>query len=475
MRYLYLHRWRRLAAVDLAIVLALAFSLPAPALAQSDNLLNQARTAARSDRNAESARLFARFLTQHPDQRRQLLREYADQLLYSNRPDQAAVLLREVLGWDLSADERRSARKSYALALLWSDRHREALAAYGAILATDPGDEDSTFNRLRAAQWMGRPDTAARMLAGLAPGLRQSPTGTDLLKDIDRSARPQTEAKVSGFDQADGLRLERWRVDQRLFALSGAAMVQATFERSRFDDRDSAPLVIDAPELQASWRASDWLQLGALAALERQRGPAIDRTLLAYEASAAFLPADNLRLDLVTSRRSLDNLESLRLGITTRNHFASLDYWPDSLLKLTARGELTRFSDGNQRRWLQLEAERRISRSPNLFLGARATALGFDEQLDHGYFNPKSLRSIQATARGWSKIGARSWLDVSAAAGPEHGTPGGSKLTYWARAKLTHGLADRLEASLTAERISAGQTATGFSRNSLSGAIRFRW
>lgn len=474
MRYFSSGRRRRQAAMELAI-LALALSAAAPALAQSDDLLNRARIAAQSDRNAESAALFARFLEQHPDRRRQLLREYAEQLLYSNRPDRAAVLLAEVLGWDLPADERRRALKSYALALLWSDRHRAALTAYTTILADDPGDEDSAFNRLRATRWMGRPDTAAQLLAGLAPGLRQGATGTGLLKDIDRSARPQSEAKISGFDQADGLRLERWRVDQRLFALSGAAELQAAFERSRFDDGNSGRVVIDAPAVQARWRVSDWLELGAMAALERQRGPAIDRSLLAYEASAALLPADNLRLDLVTSRRSLDNLQSLRLGITTRNLFASIDYWPDSLLKFTARGELMRFSDGNERRWIQLEAERRISRSPNLFVGAKATALAFDERFDHGYFNPKSLRSIQATARGWSKIGPRSWVDVSAAAGPEHSTPGGAKLTYWARAGLTHEFADGLEASLAAERLSAGQTATGFSRNSLSAAIRVRW
>lgn len=446
-----------------------------PALAQANGLLEQARAAARSDRNAEAARLFGVYLAANPDTRRQVLREYADQLLYSNRPDQAAALLREVLGWDLAPDERLQAQKSYALALLWSDQHRAAIIAYDSLLAARPGDADSTLNRIRAVQWMGRPDSAAGMLGALPSDLRNGRNSGDLLAEIGRNARPLTEASLAISNQADGLGLSRWRAGQQVFALSGAASLQASFERSRFDDGAEGRVTIDSPAFSGSWRASDWLQLNGRAALERQRGPEMSRSLLTYEAAAALLPADNLRLDFVTARRSLDNLTSLRLGITTRNHFASIDYWPASLLKLSLRGELTSFSDGNDRQWVQIEAERRLSRSPNLFVGVRATAFRSDEQLDHGYFNPKSFRSVQATARGWSKIGAGTWIDVSVAAGPEDSTPGGAKLAYWARAKLSQGLGDKLELSISAERLSAGETATGFARNSLSGSLHLRW
>jgi len=457
-------------AVAAALALAVA-STPAPA--QGGDLLEQARAAARLDSNAEAAKLFAAYLAANPDSRQQVLREYADQLLYSNRPDQAAALLREVLLWDLPPDERIKAQKSYALALLWSDRHRAAVQAYDSLLAGRPDDADSTLNRIRAVQWMGRPDSAAAMVAALSPDLRGG--GAGILADIRGSARPLTEANFAGLSQADGLDLTRWQARQQVFALSGAASLQASFERSRFDDSAEGRVTIDAPSVAASWRASDWLQLSGQAALERQRGSGVSRSLLTYEASAAVLPADNLRLDFVTARRSLDNLTSLRLGVTTRHYFASIDYWPGSLLKFTVRGELTHFSDGNDRQWVQLEAERRLSRGPNLFVGVRATAFRFDEQLDHGYFNPKSFRSVQATARGWSRIASRTWLDVSVAAGPEDSTPGGTKLAYWARGKLSQGLGDRLELSITAERLSAGQTATGFARNSLSAALRLRW
>lgn len=452
-----------------------AISYPAQAQSQNSALIDRAREAARSNLNAEAARLFAEYLKANPQERRQVLREYADQLLYSNRPDQAATLLDEVLRWELSPEDRLRARKSHALALLWSDQHRAAATAYDSLLSDVPGDEDSTINRIRAVQWLGRPDTAYDMLGQLPSGLRDSSEATSLGADIRHAARPLSEANLSGFDQADGLTLTRWGVRQALFGLSGAASMQASFDRSRFDDGEEGRVTIATPAVAGSWRASDWLQLGGQAAVERQRGVGVSRSLFTYELSAALLPADNLRLDFSTARRSLDNLTSLRLGVSTRHYFASLDYWPQSLWKLTLRGELTGFSDGNDRQWVQAEAERRLSRNPNVFVGARATAFRFDEQLANGYFNPKSFRSVQATARGWAKIGARSWLDLSFAAGPEDSAPGEAKLAYWARGKLSQGLGDRLELSLVAERMSAGQTATGFARNSVAASLSMRW
>jgi hypothetical protein len=146
------------------------------------------------------------------------------------------------------------------------------------------------------------------------------------------------------------------------------------------------------------------------------------------------------------------------------------------MLKLTLRGELTDFADGNDRRWMQAEAERRVSRKPNIFLGARATAFRFEQQLDNGYFNPKSFRSAELTARGWGQIAPATWLDLAAAVGPEHSEPGGTKLAYWVRGKLSHALTDQLEVAIRAERLSSrGATGSGFSRNIVAGSFGLRW
>lgn len=467
----------RIGTIAFVASVAIAFAgAGGAAQAQSDSLLDRARAAASADRNGEAARLFAQYLKANPAGRTAILREYANQLIFSNRADSAVVLLREVLSWKLTADERLQAQRSYALALLWSDQHRQAIAAYDSLLAASPGDEDATFNRIRAMLWLGRPDRAAQMIAQLPAELRRSPRAREIAKDIRSNARPVSRATVGGFRQADGLDVSSWRLEQQMFARSGAAWLAPYFERNRFDQGISGEITVEATGIAGWIRPANGLQLGVKAGLERNRGTGVSRSVGVYEASVALLPTDNLRVDFVNARRSLDNLKSLQMGIMTRHYFGSVDYWPQSLVKLTLRGELTHFTDGNDRRWVQVEAERRLAREPHIFVGVQATALQFEKQFDHGYFNPKRFRSVAATARGWSGVGLRTWVDLAGSVGPEESTPGGPKLAYWLRGRVKHKLTDNIEASLRAERFSSrGISSTGFARTGISAEVAVKW
>lgn len=458
------------------LCLCILLTMPDAAAAQPAALIERAREAAQSDRNSESARLFALHLQQYPEQRREILREYADQLIYAGAPERALPLLREVLGWSTRDEERRQAQQSYALALLWSDQHRQAIRTYDAILAADPGNEEALFNRVRALQWLDRPDRAAAALDALPQTLREGGRAQEIRRELQRNARPTTRVTGHYVDQADGLQIRGFRLDQQLFALGGAAQVQPYFEHRRFDQDRDGGISSYGPGIIVAHRPADWLEVRGLVGVEFQRGSGVERTEPVYEASIAVLPSDRLRFDLVTARRTLDNLRSLQLGITSTHYFASADYWPDPMWKLTARGELTDYSDGNERRWVQVQVERRVSRDPHIFIGARATAFRFEDRLDHGYFNPDSLRSLELTARGWSKIGRATWVELASSFGPEKSSPGTTKLAYWLRGKLTHQLTHRLEASLVAERLSSqGVANSGFARNTVSLSLGLRW
>lgn len=128
-------------------VVALACAVPAAAQNPTD-LVEQAREAARTDRNAESARLFEQAIAAEPSLRHQLLRDYADQLTYSDRAAQAVPLYRELLAsGDVAPNERVRLTRSLALALGWSGRHAEAVAAYTQVLAANPQDVEALVNR----------------------------------------------------------------------------------------------------------------------------------------------------------------------------------------------------------------------------------------------------------------------------------------------------------------------------------------
>lgn len=457
---------------------ASALLLEGEAAAQADPpLLAAAREAARTDRNNQSARLFRQYIAENPGERGAVLREYADQLLYSGKPEAAHALLREVLRRPgLSAEERRRAQHSLALALSWSDQHRQALEAYGAVLADDPQDARALAGRARSFHWMGRPDKAEAALKLVPAEAARGEEAAGIRRDIERNRRPLAELSGRLTRQSDELEISAFRLGQHFYARSGAFEINPFYEHIRYRPKVGTAADVDQPSLGFRARFADWGQLAGQAALELQHFAGRDRTVPTFEASLALLPRDDLRFDLSAARRTLDNVRSIERNITADHLFASGDYWPTPLWRVTGRGDAARFSDGNERLWVQAEVERRLSRGPNIFVGARATAFGFSKLLDNGYYNPKSARSAELTARGWDQIGRRTWLDLAGSLGPEDAEPGGLKLGYSGRAKLTHGITKRLEASLTAEAFSSrAVTDAGFSRRSLIASVGWRW
>lgn len=125
-------------------------------------LMAIAREAARDDRNREAAALFADLIAKYPSLRQELLREYADQLLYAGKVPDSIPLFRETLRLpSLTELDMNRTHRSLALALLWSGRHEEAVSAYRAALRLMPGDADLDRNYVDAL--VGAARDAARL------------------------------------------------------------------------------------------------------------------------------------------------------------------------------------------------------------------------------------------------------------------------------------------------------------------------
>lgn len=108
-----------------------------------------AREAARTDSNVLSAQLFATAMTVDPSRRREVLREYADQLHFSDQSDEAVPLYRAVLDEPgLAMSERKLALKGLAEALTWTKQLTEAQKTYDALLQLDSDDVGVAWSRL---------------------------------------------------------------------------------------------------------------------------------------------------------------------------------------------------------------------------------------------------------------------------------------------------------------------------------------
>ncbi|MBB3021566.1 tetratricopeptide (TPR) repeat protein [Microvirga lupini] len=114
----------------------------------SDALVGAARQSAGQARNADAVNLFERALAVMPGRRRELLREYAEQVLYAGQPLRAIPLFQEVLQRaDLTAQERRDARLGLARALAWSGQQKLAIPVFSEILASNANDVDALIGR----------------------------------------------------------------------------------------------------------------------------------------------------------------------------------------------------------------------------------------------------------------------------------------------------------------------------------------
>ena len=114
----------------------------------ASDLIERARAAAQVNQNETSGNLFKLALQVNPGMRAVLLREYADQLTYSNRAAEAVPLYAEVLArTDLAEGEEKQARRGYALALSWSGQHNAAISQYNSLISSSPEDRNARLDR----------------------------------------------------------------------------------------------------------------------------------------------------------------------------------------------------------------------------------------------------------------------------------------------------------------------------------------
>ena len=493
-------------------LLAFATQQAAAQAPAAPSLVEAARAAARADRNAEAAGLFAQALALAPERRAELLKEYADQLTYSGRAREAVPLYRELLPARTGAD-RIAVLKGLGLALLWSDQPGAAREVYDEILQAQPRDQDASRNRARALSWSGRqreaiaalqahlaswPDDAEARVqlaqsqawlgrpdlarAGIAPSpLSEREDARRLASDLDLWAAPKTRVEAQRSTQSDDLQIRQWRFEHSMSFAGGLGSGGGRVDRLDYEREDGSDEVrVTRPMLLGRYRFSDAAELHAEIGNEHiaPRGsPSMNR--LVYAAWLTWWPDDVLRFDVSTSRSTFDNIRSLRLGLTATQYGLSADFTPTERQRYTARAERGLVSDGNRRWRGELEAEWRVRTQPEIWVGARHTRVRFDRQLDNGYFNPLTFEATLATARlTWKPDGelGRWDLRLAGAWGREHANPDGSKPAYDAsvRAGYRFDAKTRLEARL--QRFSTRTSSfSGFARTTAGLALERSW
>jgi tetratricopeptide (TPR) repeat protein len=519
-----------------ALLIGSAPARAGTAAQEAERAATAAREEARQNRNDVAAVLFEWAVSLAPSRRREWLREWADQLIYSGHAGKAVPLYRELLaGEQPSADERHWTRLGLAQALSWSHQLRASLREYDALLVQDPKDLDARLGRARvlswidrnrdslreyeavlrqdpgnvearrglgrvqswrghqrdaqrrlaqllqdhpgdaegmsllaqSQDWMGRPDRAKETLHGLLAHAPDNPRGKQLLAEIERRERPTTGLDVQQSHQSDHLTITAQSFQHELRLDDGRTTVGPRFQRLEYvPERGPVDITVNRPGVFARHRFNDRSELtNSLWAdlIEPETGKS--RTVPTYDTYLTLWPNDLLRFDVGSSRTTFDNIKSLTRGITGTYASFSMDVTPDELSRLTTRFNWGSYSDGNTRRWAQVEVERRVRTHPNLLLGARYTHIDFSKLLDNGYFNPETYHSAVATVHLYGHDGSRFSYDLDGSYGRETARPGGGKPFSSGGVRLHYWLGGRVELEGRYGFFSSQQASSGgFSR-----------
>jgi tetratricopeptide (TPR) repeat protein len=430
-------------------------------------------------------------------QRHQLpasLREYQALLRRDANDIEARLECARVLSWMdrhvsakreyeavLRQDPRNEdARRGLAQVQSWRGRHRDAQRRLSRFLQDHPEDEEATRLLAQSQEWMGRPDRAERTLRGLLARRPQDGRALELLGEIESRDRPESGLEYQQSQQSDDLTISSESFQHDLRLNNGRTTVGPRYQHWGYEPEQGPDSVsVERVGAHARHRFSDRMELNHNVFVDRiEPSTGKERTLLTYDTYLTLWPNDTLRFDIGSNRTTFDNVKSLKQGITATAVSVSMDVVPDRMTRLTTRFNWADYSDGNHRRWTQLEAERRVGTAKRqgrkLFLGGRYTHIDYDRQLNNGYFNPKSYRQVVATARFHGRANDRLSYDFEGSYGREDAEPDGRRPFSSAGARLSYKVKARTEIEVRHSFFSSEQVSSGgFSRQTTAVSVRF--
>jgi tetratricopeptide (TPR) repeat protein len=506
----------RIAAIALCLLGAMAAAPTRADEAAANAWITTAREAARTDDHAASIQAFENAIAEAPAKRAEILREYADQLTYGGRGDDAIPLYREVLETPgISADEASRARRGLALALSWSDQQLPALREYQALVANNPEDIDALrgIGRVeswrgqhrraiadlekflseypddpegvtllaQSLDWMGRPDRAQKLLRDHLARRPDNAPAQRLLTEIERSQRPETRFSYRESHQSDELRITGWEIGQDFRFNDGLTTVGPRFGTYRYNPQHSSDIYVFRPGVHVRHRFNDaieWNGSGWVDVIDEKHGD--DSAPFTYDTWLTLWPNDFLRIDVGSNRTTFDNETSLRQDIRATYATGSVDVTPDEKTRITGRFRWGDYTDGNQQTWWQAEVERRIWNDPRTHLALRYTGMNFTKQLNNGYFNPNVYNSWDARLRAYDELLPGLWYHVEVSAGAERESGHAAKAIWSAAGGFSYWINDWLEVALqygyfSSKTGSGGGSSGGFARGTGSLSLRARW
>lgn len=256
---------------------------------------------------------------------------------------------------------------------------------------------------------------------------------------IELSQRPLLNVDASRSTQSNNLDITQIEASQDVFFHAGRDRLRFGYLGGDYSPKVGNGVSQNAFGGDGAYRVNDWIAVTGdlwVNVLDSRHQP--KQVEPVYDLFVTLWPNDVIRVDLDANRRIFDNIQSLLLGITADTFAASVDYSPNSDLRVSLRVNQGSYSDNNDRTAAELEGVFRVRSNPVIQIGFRAAGFQFSRRLNDGYFNPDAYESGEGMIRVQSSLNDKLTLEVAGAAGAEHAEPGGVKPIVRASLQLSY-------------------------------------
>lgn len=370
--------------------------------------LGLARVRAWSGALDQAARDYRGYLAEHPDDRAAWVDAIRIEAWLGDYSLALATL--EAYRGRFGADEDYLRQRARVLA--WAGRPTEAMAINEALLQKSPEDYELNYTRTLALHNGRRPREAAESLAVLErlhPGSRDT---RDIARFVRTPLRSHVNLGFSYYDDSDDIRILRTELDGAWVLSPETRLTAGALTENLRADAGSGFETTEGDEHISDHRV--WVggrhRFSPAVALDGRVGRGFiegESEFWLYRLGLDLQPRDNLLLRLERDRDLYAlSPRAVSVGVKRNANRVRLQWQPDLRWFVEALADYSTFSDDNRRWELVLAPRRSVLRTErfNLDLGVATWWFGFDQDLDHGYYDPGTYQRHAVTGFGYWKL-----------------------------------------------------------------------
>ncbi len=353
-----------------------------------------------NDKKSEAIEIYDVALNRWPDNLDALLGK-ANVLSFQDKLEESYALYQKVLDKDPG---NLNALNNQARVLVWQGYHRKGVNRYEEILRRYPKNLDAIEGMAFALHWLGDDVRAVEKVKELLEFEPNRKEAEDLYYQIKNSQLPfaRSYGRFSRDSTPQTVSTQGLRSGMHL---NYSTTVDAIYERQvlRKKGAVSADPAFPLNGLDPTIAANRW-GLG----LSKVLGDAFEFNTFVYETHFrkvdftpfttntwfTYKPDDLWRFDLAYDRETFEDNDALAYKVITNSSTFSTDFRPNRFWFFNVKYKRSYFTDDNRQNQIFGTAEYRIKQKPYVKLYYNYYYSSWAEpQLNHGYFNPRSLLS----------------------------------------------------------------------------------